>query len=328
MAGQAGYHLGNCDAFTSVMKKPRKGDVKPTGVFHGFASVLVGHRLYVCGGSLGSHVSSAVFVCNLKLNVWNRLDVANTQGAPGRRTVRACFVHNDALSVFALGDHGLLSVYLLDLILAKQWRVVTPRGIGYMRSSSVGAYHENSGEVFLSDGEGLYVFRNEDMQGRVRETRGRKPGRRRRHGCCMSSSSFFLLGGNGNARSGLHVLSLDAMSWTTVSHASTYASMSRRICFSMSYCNGRIFVMGGYPVRQMTDQLDVFEIKQQRWKCIYSAIMVGRNYKLELVGNLFGGTRGHSAVVTRDKLIVLGGHGSKFKHLRLMQVSPLVKSSR
>ena len=67
----------------------------------------------------------------------------------------------------------------------------------------------------------------------------------------------------------------------------------------------------------MPERLDVFEVRQQRWRCVHSALTVGTEHKLELLGDLYGGTREHSAVIARDKLLVLGGRGYQFRHLRM-----------
>ena len=320
MAGQERYHLGNCNRFSCVLKKPEM--LKPPRFYCSIATVLVGHKLYVFGG-LGALTSSLVFVCDLNSQKWKRVEASDSKrmNQPGNKSARAYFVHNDKLFVFA-GQGRKLLAYSLDLLSQNQWEKLH---VGHIPNGA-GAYHEKRGEVFLCNGQALYVFCAEDMRGRIEETKGNKPEYRNHHGCCMSPSNFFLLGGSRIVKSDLHTLSLSTMSWSTVRLTTAYTPFSTsRSEFSMSYINGRIFVMGGYPIAQNTNRLDVFEVTKQRWKCIHSAQYVGSEHKLklQLAGDAFPGTRAHAAVVTRDRLLIVGGYGLALKGLNVMQLSPL-----
>ena len=328
MAGNEGYHLGNCAGFSSALNVAVNGNVQPSGVFFNIGSVLVGHKLYVFGGTQGVH-DAPIFVCDINSYEWNQIDMHESRSVktPRNKLVKACYVHNDKLFVFTPGPSRQLISFMLDLALLDQWHVVTPPGIGSVKAESAGAYHEQTGEVVFCNGDEVFVFWAEDRQGRFQETKGIKPGIRRSHGCCMGPSTFFLCGGLGIQLFDVYALSLETMSWSVVQTTTAY-SVSIGFDFSMSYINGRIFVMGGYPIGLRTRQLDVLEVKEQRWMCVHSGRKVQREHKLELDNNVFGGTRAHSAVVTRDKLLILGGHGYSFLGLNVMELSPLVKSSK
>ena len=313
-------HLGNCGAFASRLEVPRRGGVVPSGIFYGNGSVLLGHRLFVFGGALGKHLHVSVFVCDLKSYKWSTLNPKSLygRGSPQDQHLGTCFLHNEMLFAFVNEFNGRLKVYKLDSVLTDEWQRVKFKGSSYKKINATGAYHERREEAILCNGDDVHVFRVNGNQLQRQETKGTKPGTRVGHRCCMSPTVFFLAGDTKPKKLDLFALTLDTLTWSKVRVKSTNVP-PERYRFSMSYVNGRIFVMGGYPV---FNRLDVFEIKESRWKCVYPNEDSLPEDRLEIFGHLEGGTRVHSASITRDELLIVGGHGSKFLNLGVLSVKP------
>ena len=304
MAGENGLHLGNCDSFVASWKTPRSYRRGPKPVA-GHGSVLVGHILVVFGWSgLGMH-DGQVYICNVRTFRWKLLQT----GGPGLiyAPMLMGFVHNDTIFAIPHLQYDDTSVYVLDLVYLDAWeRVQLKTNVGRV----AGAFHEEREEAILCKGKDLYIFSPESRVLRSVRASGMNPGSRSYHSCCTSPSTFFLVGGYDNtdnfldfAPFRLYALLLRSMTWTVVVPNSGFVPPGRSN-FSMSYMNGRIFVLGGVGGYS---RIDVFGLQSCCWQTVV-ATPKGKD-ELKLRGESMVSRHAHVTICTRDKLMIIGGKG-------------------
>ena len=309
--------LGNCDALTATMHKPRgnwKGSL-PTLSQHG--SVLVGHMLLVFGGWSVARQSHPLFVCDTRSFCWRQVklhkSVCNLQ-------MVGCFVHNDTVYAFPARVGGIHNVVLLDLLMLEEWRTVE---FDRTLSNMAGVYHDHEEMAILCSGERLVNFYPDELRLERVDVKGTIPPDRDGHGCCVNSTTLFLFGGKVEAyvfHDTLYALTLRTMTWDCITPGSAYIARGRSR-FSMSYVHGRIFIMGGNG-HGASNTLDVFDLREQRWRPIESNM--DNKDAVKLHGSLGGGTLHHSAVNTQQSMFITGGIGLDFRAMRVLTISPYI----
>ena len=325
---QAKHHLGNCSKFLSEFKVPSlRDDESPPGLFLSAGVALVGHEVLAFRVS-GSQLQNALFRCDMRDHFAYKWCSVQTTVDPlpdnhrkpfhgrGTESIGLTFVHRDKLYTFVKNSINTVLGFRLDLVIQEVWENVVLRGVKSRYLPWTGAYHEEREHAYFSYGQRVYELDVESSILRSRKTTGENPGRRDDHACCISPRTFFVMGGSRQRDLNAFALDLETYTWAKIE--STGQRMRYR--FTASYINGRIFVMGG---TNAANTLDTFDLLHDRWVNIYATDRsTDSTSKLRLQGSLYDGTERHQAVITRDKLLIVGGCGSMFENFGILSISP------
>lgn len=289
--------------------------------FLNHTSTLVGHRIYVIGG-IASHTLYREKIHLLDTVTW-RWEEVPLEGVSIRGLDHLDFLINDQLYICGgISSPTPSKLWRFDAPMRTFERCKTLREDLVPDGNAAGEYIEALQELVVFGGiahskvsDQLVVLSLRSGGWRVPAAKGAPPPRRYNHSSCLhGTSDVYFFGGNENhaltpcdnifllqCSPGLYMWSQPV--WVLQPTAQASAVMA---------CAGnRIFVFGGYPSNgtRKSNELFVGEVNSHKGY----RLIARRAFRAKLPGPQLVGTIPeialHTAVATRDKLIVLGGEG-------------------
>ena len=298
--------LDSCNNFRISHRIP--GAVKSGGVVsrvvYGHNATLVGKYVVAWGGYYTG--TKPLYLYNHNRNEWQTLNLSNGSASAG--AVEIMFIDGDIVYGVVFDRDGPdWRVIAVDMVLLKEFEVVSTLNIPQLNVGTAGAFLESRREMVLFGGgnDHLNVLNMDRKVWSKPRQKGRKPSRRSNHACCSYGNVLYFAGGSGLGQGGrelkLYILTVEARSYTwSIPKAITGHSPRNRYMLTLTCSSpNRIFAFGGFQGKQ---QLDMFALDSEEASGWHSITING-------VGN---GSSNHAAVQTKDFILLLGGYGFAF----------------
>ena len=290
------------------------GNVEP--VVYGHNSILVGKYVVVWGGySLGEKL---IYLYSYGENTWRSLALPDSHMTDG--AVELMFIDRDIVYgvVFNRYDPDW-RVAAVDMVLLHRFEVVATLNTPHLALGAAGAFLESRREMVLFGGAGddLHVLNMDSKVWSKPEQKGQKPTPRANHACCSYGNTLFFAGGSerrGPADNSLtlYILTVDARSytWSTPISVTGYSPRNRFMLTLTCSSRHRVFAFGGFQGKKIVDMFALDPEEDNGW---YSLVSSRReSWMKHCAGSVRSGSSNHSAVQTKDFILLMGGYGFQF----------------
>lgn len=299
---------------------------------YGFSTAnLVGARIYVYGGTVGSARQNSLFVYDVATRRWSSLEPGFEEIFP-YRSMHTSVLVGDQLMVFGGFNRGNKTDILLsfDLVLYK-WEVVEYRGpkppatVGH---SSCYVPRRNSIIVFSRTNESplgsLFEYRLDLKEWRQLETSGEEPVGRWKHASALYGQYWFIYGGTSPGASSFpphDLFILDTKPavpcWSKVK---VHPDIPRTLEGPMVFFRGKLLLY--FPEESSGRLLWVFDPRSRTCNKLLAPEDSGASSSGYTVRGEFPKPRfANMMVSTREQVFLFGGHEDSLENMHVLKPS-------
>lgn len=306
-----------CEGFRCDFLKTRISNDQPV---YGHKIVLIGHFVYVWGGSHHDRDRNRMWSLNIRNNTWRVQRVKNKSKAGS--LVDIMFVKDDLIYALSYLPFMSASIFVeIDAIFRGEVVPVHTRNPPTLISGCRGAFLEETQELVAIEGNAsVHVLSCLSFQWTRPKTTGYAPSRLGDMACCSYGKTLYITGHNGNAYSRFFLLILTAelTSFRWSRPKSYYLGPHCRAGVTLT-CSSphRIFLFGGTGY---WTEANVYNAVDGKWMNLANT---ANDMEMECFGDRRGGTWSHAALQTKDFLLVIGGYGNHYWLSSPLKLTPL-----
>ena len=283
--------------------------------FHRHTSTLVGHKVFVVGGLNQKVLNNKVFTLDYKTDTWEVF--LNDLPEALLREFHKTVLFEDSLYVYGgtVNDAALNDLWQVDLVGKDVERCqLYGTGPGLLSDVSVD-FIEATGDIVVFGGRSETSRRSNavhtlDMQSKSwhdSRVTGSPPSARTSHSTTSTYRAVYVFGGY-NATGyleDLYMLEANADGYVWSQPQCTGKNPSARLSATLSYCSGRLFLVGGFGRKGSSLEFSVLSLKDDHWietwetaKPAAAAIRIHGGLPRLMY---------HTTVVLPSKLLIIGG---------------------
>ena len=292
------------------------GYVEP--VVYGHNSTLVGKYVVAWGGY--SPGNKPLYLYSYTDNRWQSLALPDSHIISG--AVELMFIDSDIVYGVVFDRYGSKwRVAAVDMVLLRRFEVVQTLNTPHLATGTAGAFLESRSEMVLFGGadDDLHVLNMDSKVWSKPEQKGQKPSARANHACCSCGNTLFFAGGSelrGLDDEGLtlYILTVDARSytWSTPISVTGYSPPNRFMLTLTCSSKNRVFAFGGFEGKQTLDMFALGPEETNGWYSLVAPSGSNGSWTKGCSGSVKTGSSNHSAVQTKDFILLMGGYGFQF----------------